>query len=77
MGAELLGQSPAEDLPVTAPDLTLPPAADPITDGVATTPSRLVERVGLQLLAAPVPLAAAAGVVCLVLGGLVLVWRRR
>jgi serine-type D-Ala-D-Ala carboxypeptidase (penicillin-binding protein 5/6) len=77
VGAELLGQPPAEDLPDTAPDLTLPPAADPITDGVATTPSRLVERVGLQLLAAPVPLAAAAGVVCLVLGGLVLVWRRR
>ena len=76
-GAELLGQPPAEDLPEAAPDLTLPPAADRIADRVGATSSPLVERLGLRLLAAPVPVAAAAGAVCLVLGGLVLAWRRR
>jgi serine-type D-Ala-D-Ala carboxypeptidase (penicillin-binding protein 5/6) len=77
VGAELLGQPPAEALPEAPPDLTLPPAADRITERVATTPAPLVERLAFRLLAAPVPVAAVAGVVCLVLGGLVLVWRRR
>jgi hypothetical protein len=36
-----------------------------------------VERLGLRLLAAPLPLAACAGIGCLLLGALALVWRRR
>jgi D-alanyl-D-alanine carboxypeptidase (penicillin-binding protein 5/6) len=75
VGAELLGVRP--DRPADAPDPTLPPAAERITGRVAATPSPVVERLGLRLLAAPVPLAASAGVACLLLGVLVLIWRRR
>jgi serine-type D-Ala-D-Ala carboxypeptidase (penicillin-binding protein 5/6) len=75
VGAELLGQLP--DPPEAAPDPTLPPAAERITGRVAATPSPLIERLGLRLLAAPVPMAAIGGVVCLVLGGLFLLLRRR
>ncbi|HEV3397676.1 MAG TPA: hypothetical protein VG693_00105, partial [Actinomycetes bacterium] len=62
---------------VPDPDPTLPPAADRITGRVAATPSPLIERLGLRLLAAPVPVATIGGVVCLILGGLVLLLRRR
>jgi D-alanyl-D-alanine carboxypeptidase (penicillin-binding protein 5/6) len=74
-GAELLGvrPEPADDGP--AP--TLPPAADRVTGRVSGVPSPLVERLGVRILAAPVPLAACAGVGCLVLGALALFWRRR
>ena len=75
VGAELLGEVP--DPVETAPDPTLPPAAERITGRVAATPSPLIERLGLRLLAAPVPLAAIGGVVCLILGGLALLLRRR
>jgi len=76
VGAEILGQLP--DPPeAAAPDPTLPPAADRITGRVAASPSPLVERLGLRLLAAPLPVAALAGVACLLLGALALVWRRR
>jgi serine-type D-Ala-D-Ala carboxypeptidase (penicillin-binding protein 5/6) len=74
-GAELLGvqPEPADDGP--AP--TLPPAADRVTGRVSGVPSPLVERLSVRILAAPVPLAACAGVGCLVLGALALFWRRR
>ena len=77
VGAEILGPHPEAPGPVEAPDDTLPPAVDRITDRVATGPSPLVERLGVRILAAPVPLAAFAGVACLLLGALALVWRRR
>ena len=73
--AELLGQLP--DPPLAAPDATLPPAADRITGRVGASPSPLVERLSLRILAAPVPMAALGGVACLLLGTLALVWRRR
>ncbi|HSK37514.1 MAG TPA: hypothetical protein VLA80_12330, partial [Actinomycetota bacterium] len=76
VGAELLGQLPDPPEAVD-PDPTLPPAADRITGRVSATPSPLVERLGLHLLAAPVPIAALAGVACLLFGVLALVWRRR
>jgi hypothetical protein len=77
VGAEILGVRPEARSPVEAPDDTLPPAADRITDRVAAGPSPLVERLGIRILAAPVPLAASAGVACLLLGALALAWRRR
>jgi serine-type D-Ala-D-Ala carboxypeptidase (penicillin-binding protein 5/6) len=77
VGAELLGQLPDPPEATPDPDPTLPPAADRITGRVAATPSPLIERLGLRLLAAPVPVAAIGGVACLVLGGLVLLLRRR
>ena len=73
--AELLGQLP--DPPQATPDATLPPAADRITGRVGASPSPLVERLSLRILAAPVPMAALGGVACLLLGALALVWRRR
>jgi serine-type D-Ala-D-Ala carboxypeptidase (penicillin-binding protein 5/6) len=72
---EVLGRAPAAAAP-DAPEATLPPAAERLTGRVAAPPTPLVERLGLRLLAMPVPLAACAGVGCLLLGGLVLVWRR-
>jgi D-alanyl-D-alanine carboxypeptidase (penicillin-binding protein 5/6) len=76
-GAELLGRAPATAAATPAvPAATLPPAAERLTGRVAAPPTPLVERLGLRLLAMPVPLAACAGVGCLLLGGLVLVWRR-
>jgi serine-type D-Ala-D-Ala carboxypeptidase (penicillin-binding protein 5/6) len=76
VGAELLGVRP--DPPVDAPtDATLPPAAERVTGRASGTPSPVVERLGLRLLAAPLPMAACAGVACLLLGVLALVWRRR
>ena len=75
VGAELLGVRP--EPPEDATGATLPPAADRITGRVAASPSPLVERLGLRILAAPVQLAACAGVACLLLGGLALLWRRR
>jgi D-alanyl-D-alanine carboxypeptidase (penicillin-binding protein 5/6) len=75
VGAELLGVRP--EPPEEATEPTLPPAAERITGRVATSPSPLVERLGLRILAAPVPLAACAAVACLLLGGLALLWRRR
>jgi D-alanyl-D-alanine carboxypeptidase len=75
VGAELLGVRP--DPPDAPPDATLPPAADRITGRVAAPPAPLVERLGLRLLAAPLPVAACAGIGCLVLGVLALVWRPR
>jgi serine-type D-Ala-D-Ala carboxypeptidase (penicillin-binding protein 5/6) len=77
VGAEILGPSPEPSDSVEAPDDTLPPAADRITGRVPAGPSPLVERLGVQILAAPVPLAAFAGVACLLLGALALIWRRR
>jgi hypothetical protein len=74
VGSEVLGVR--QEQPATAPEATLPPAADRITGRVAASPSPLVERLGLRILAAPVPLAAFAGVACLLLGALALVWRR-
>jgi hypothetical protein len=59
------------------PDPTLPPATDRITGPVSGVPSPLVERLGVRILAAPVPLAACAGVACLAFGALALFWRRR
>jgi D-alanyl-D-alanine carboxypeptidase (penicillin-binding protein 5/6) len=73
--AEVLGHAPATAAP-DAPAATLPPAAERFTGRVAAPPASLVERLGLRLLAMPVPLAACAGVGCLLLGGLVLAWRR-
>src|SRR5215218_363164 len=62
VGAELLGAHPETPGAVEAPDNTLPPAPDRLTDRVATGPSPLVERLGVRILAAPLPLAAFAGV---------------
>ena len=77
VGAEILGPRPEAPGPLQAPDDTLPPAVDRIADRVATGSSPLVERLGVRILAAPVPLAAFAGVACLLLGALALIWRRR
>jgi D-alanyl-D-alanine carboxypeptidase (penicillin-binding protein 5/6) len=75
-GAELLGVRPD---PPAAPAATptLPPAAERFTGRPGPTPSPLVERLGPRVLAAPLPVAACAGLVCLLLGGLALRWRRR
>ena len=76
-GAELLGVRPAPEEELT-PDATLPPATDErLPAPVTGAPSPVVERLGLRILAAPLPLAAFAGVACLLLGALALVWRRR
>lgn len=75
VGAELLGVRPQPAEEVT--DATLPPAAERVTGRVSGTPSPLVERLGLRLLAAPLPMAAIAGLTCLLVGILALVWRRR
>jgi D-alanyl-D-alanine carboxypeptidase len=77
VGAEILGARPEAPGSVEIPDVTLPPAADRITDRVGATPSPLAERLGLRILAAPLPLAASAGIACLLLGALALVWRRK
>jgi D-alanyl-D-alanine carboxypeptidase (penicillin-binding protein 5/6) len=74
-GAPVLGRAPEAPAP-DAPEETLPPATERLTGRAAAPPTPLVERLGLRLLAMPVPLAACAGVGCLLLGGLVLVWRR-
>jgi D-alanyl-D-alanine carboxypeptidase (penicillin-binding protein 5/6) len=74
VGAELLGVH--QESPSATPQPTLPPAPDRITGRVAASPSPLVERLGLRILAAPLPVAATAGVACLLLGALALVWRR-
>jgi hypothetical protein len=73
VGAELLGVRP--DAP-DGSDPTLPPAAERITGRVSGSPSPLVERLSLRMLAAPVPLAACAGLACVLVGVLALVWRR-
>jgi D-alanyl-D-alanine carboxypeptidase len=73
--AERLGVRPPPPDPGPAP--TLPPAAERITGRVSGTPSPLIERLGVRILAAPVPVAACAGVACLLLGSLALFWRRR
>jgi D-alanyl-D-alanine carboxypeptidase (penicillin-binding protein 5/6) len=73
--AELLGVRP--DPPDDAPDVTLPPAADRITGKVTASPGPLVERLGLRLVAAPLPVAASTAIACLLLGALALIWRRR
>jgi serine-type D-Ala-D-Ala carboxypeptidase (penicillin-binding protein 5/6) len=74
--AEVLGAAAAPEAgaQAAAPTETLPPAADRLTGRIGSP--RLVERLGLRMLALPLPLAACAGVGCLLLGGLVLVWRR-
>jgi D-alanyl-D-alanine carboxypeptidase (penicillin-binding protein 5/6) len=74
-GAELLGVRP--EPPDDGPAPTLPPAAERVTGRASGAPSPLVERLGVRILAAPLPLAACAGVACLLLGSLVLFWRRR
>jgi D-alanyl-D-alanine carboxypeptidase (penicillin-binding protein 5/6) len=74
-GAELLGVRP--EPPDDGPAPTLPPATERVTGPVSGVPSPLVERLGVRILAAPVPLAAGTGVACLVLGALALFWRRR
>jgi D-alanyl-D-alanine carboxypeptidase len=76
VGAELLGVRPQPAEEVTT-DATLPPAAERVTGRVSGTPSPLVERLGLRLLAAPLPMAAIASLTCLLVGILALVWRRR
>jgi serine-type D-Ala-D-Ala carboxypeptidase (penicillin-binding protein 5/6) len=73
-GAEVLGARPAAAEAV--PDATLPPAAERVTGRVAVAPAPLVQRLGLRLLAAPLPVAALAGTACLLVGVLALVWRR-
>jgi D-alanyl-D-alanine carboxypeptidase (penicillin-binding protein 5/6) len=76
--AERLGPRPDPPAKPTAP--TLPPA-ERFPGRVATGPSplmeRLAERLRPRILAAPVPLAAGAGLACLLLGALALRWRRR
>jgi serine-type D-Ala-D-Ala carboxypeptidase (penicillin-binding protein 5/6) len=74
-GAELLGVHPPPPHDTPAP--TLPPSPDRITGPVAAGPSPLVERLGVRILAAPVPVAACAGVACLLLGTLALIRHRR
>ena len=78
-GAELLGvvPDPPDEAADDAAAATLPPAADRVTGRVSGGPSPLVERLSLRILAAPLPVAALAGVACLVLGSLALIWRRR
>jgi hypothetical protein len=77
VGAELLGVRPEPEGDGTT-EATLPPAADERLPGRATgSPSPVVERLGLRILAAPLPVAAVGGVTCLLLGALALVWRRR
>jgi D-alanyl-D-alanine carboxypeptidase len=77
VGAEILGTHPDAPGSVEPPDNTLPPAADPITNRAPAGTSRLVERLGVRILATPLPVAASAGVACLLLGALALIWRRR
>ncbi len=78
-GAELLGvvPDPPDEAADDAAAATLPPAADRVTGRVSGGPSPLVERLSLRILAAPLPVAALAGVACLLLGSLALIWRRR
>jgi len=78
-GAELLGvvPDPPDEAADDAAAATLPPAADRVTGRVSGSPSPLVERLSLRILAAPLPVAALAGVACLLLGSLALIWRRR
>jgi D-alanyl-D-alanine carboxypeptidase (penicillin-binding protein 5/6) len=73
-GAEQLGARP--DPTRERPDAILPPGAERFTGRVPASPAPLVERLSLRLLAAPVPLAACAGVGCVLIGVLALVWRR-
>jgi serine-type D-Ala-D-Ala carboxypeptidase (penicillin-binding protein 5/6) len=75
--AEVLGAAEPEAGPQQAPaprETLPPPAAERLTGRVGSP--QLVERIGVRMLAMPLPLAACAGVGCLLLGGLVLVWRR-
>jgi hypothetical protein len=74
--AEVLGAvaAPEEGTQANAPEETLPPAVDRLTGRIGSP--QLVERLGLRMLAMPLPLAACAGVGCLLLGGLALAWRR-
>ena len=77
-GAEVLGVTAGPEAEAAAPDRdsTLPPAADRVTGRVGGAPTPLFERLGLRLLALPMPLAAAAAAGCLVVGVLALVWLR-
>jgi D-alanyl-D-alanine carboxypeptidase (penicillin-binding protein 5/6) len=79
VGAELLGvvPDPPDEAADAAAAATLPPAAERVTGRVSGSPSPLVERLSLRILAAPLPVAALAGVACLLLGSLALIWRRR
>jgi D-alanyl-D-alanine carboxypeptidase (penicillin-binding protein 5/6) len=75
--AEVLGAAAAPEAEAeqaAAPEETLPPAVERLTGRVGSP--QLVERLGVRMLAMPLPLAACAAVGCLLLGGLVLVWRR-
>jgi hypothetical protein len=58
-----------------SPERVLPPPAARFT-GRGPAPSPLVERLGLRLLAMPMPLAACAGAGFLVVGALALLWLR-
>jgi D-alanyl-D-alanine carboxypeptidase len=74
-GAELLGPRP--DPPEDDTAATLPPPVDPVTPGRTGDSSPLAERMGHRILAAPLPLAAATGAACLLVGVVALLWRRR
>jgi D-alanyl-D-alanine carboxypeptidase (penicillin-binding protein 5/6) len=74
VGAELLGARP--DAADDGTDPTLPPAAERFTGRVSGSPAPLVERLSLRMLAAPLPLAACAGLGCVLVGVLAVVWRR-
>jgi D-alanyl-D-alanine carboxypeptidase len=76
VGAELLGVAP-EPPPGDVTDATLPPAADPVTGPAVVSPTPLVERLALRVLAAPLPVAGTVGLACLLLGLLAVAWRRR
>jgi D-alanyl-D-alanine carboxypeptidase (penicillin-binding protein 5/6) len=76
-GAEVLGVTAAPEARPAAhsPERVLPPPAERFT-GRGPAPSPLVERLGLRLLAMPMPLAACAGAGFLVVGALALLWLR-
>jgi serine-type D-Ala-D-Ala carboxypeptidase (penicillin-binding protein 5/6) len=76
-GAEVLGAlaQPAPEPAAPDAEAVLPPIADRLAGQAPTAPAPPVERVVLRLLAAPLPLAAAAAVL-LALGGLAVLWFR-